>query len=82
GAPIQNAEFLVTFHPAGQVPESERENVMKAGYNGICETDMAPSGPVYIMIWAEGSDWANPDKVFQVDLPAYAEKNLGAVVTQ
>lgn len=80
GSPIQNAEFLVTFHPAGQVPESERENVMKAGYNGICETDMAPSGPVYIMIWAEGSDWANPDKVFQVDLPAYAEKNLGAVV--
>jgi len=80
GAPIQNAEFLITFHPAGQVPESEKANVEKAGYNGMCDTDMAPSGPVYIMIWAEGSDWANPDKVFEVTLPAYQEKDLGAVV--
>lgn len=80
GAPVQNAEYLITFNPAGQVPEAERANVGKAGYNGICETDLAPSGPVYIMIWATSTDWANPDKVFEVNLPAYAERDLGAVV--
>ncbi|MCA8910827.1 MAG: hypothetical protein KDB82_03930 [Planctomycetes bacterium] len=62
---------ITAYRPSGQELESEKTNVEKAGYNGTCNTDMAPSGPVYIMIWAEGSDWANPDKVFEVALPAY-----------
>jgi hypothetical protein len=80
GAPIHNAEYLVTFKPAGQVPVAEKANVRKAGYNGFCDMDSAPAGPVYIMIWSTSEDWNKPDKVFQVNLPAYADKDLGAVV--
>ena len=34
------------------------------------------------VIWTTSTDWNNPDKVFQVDLPAYGTKDLGAVVVQ
>ena len=82
GAPIPNAEYLITFHPAGEVPESEKSKVEKGGYDGQCETEIAPSGPVYVMIWSTSQDWNNPDKVFQIDLPPYGTTDLGAVVVQ
>ncbi|MCB9893308.1 MAG: hypothetical protein H6839_02540 [Planctomycetes bacterium] len=80
GSPIPNAEYLITFHAAGSVPESEMGGVEKGGYDGVCETAIAPSGPVYLMIWTDSTDWNNPDKVFELDLPAYGTKDLGAVV--
>lgn len=80
GTPFAHAEFLVTLHPAGNVPEGEQSRVRKAGADGICKTESAPYGPVYIHVWAESKDWKNPDKVFQVELPAYATKDLGNVV--
>ncbi|MCA8916829.1 MAG: hypothetical protein KDB90_15660 [Planctomycetes bacterium] len=82
GSPVPNAEYLITFHAAGSVPESEKGNVEKGGYDGVCETAIAPSGPVYLMIWTDSTDWNNPDKVFELDLPAYGIKDLGAVVVQ
>lgn len=82
GQPIPNAEYLVTFHAAGSVPESEKTAVEKAGYDGRCEKAIAPSGPVYLMIWTTSTDWNNPDKVLQLDLPAYGTKDLGAIVVQ
>jgi hypothetical protein len=82
GLPIANPEYLITFHAAGSVPESEKANVEKGGHDGRCETSLAPSGPVYVMIWTTSTDWNNPDKVFQIDLPAYGTKDLGAVVVQ
>jgi hypothetical protein len=82
GLPVANPEYLLTFHAAGSVPETEKANVEKGGHDGRCETSLAPSGPVYVMIWTTSTDWNNPDKVFQVDLPAYGTKDLGAVVVQ
>ena len=82
GAPTPNPEYLITFHPAGAVPESEKSNVEKGGHDGVCQTVNAPSGPVYLMIWTNSTDWNNPDKVFQINLPAYGIKDLGAVVVQ
>lgn len=82
GQPIPNAEYLVTFHAAGSVPVSEKASVEKAGYDGQCEKAIAPSGPVYLMIWTTSTDWNNPDKVLQLDLPAYGTKDLGAIVVQ
>lgn len=82
GSPVPNVEYLITFHPAGEVPESERSNVEKGGYDGQCEIDIAPSGPVYVMIWSQSQDWDNPDQVFQIDLPPYGVSDLGAVVVQ
>ena len=82
GLPVANPEYLITFHAAGSVPESEKANVEKGGHDGRCETTLAPSGPVYVMIWTTSTDWNNPDKVFQVNLPAYETKDLGAVVVQ
>lgn len=80
GTPFAHAEFLVTLHPAGAVPESEKSNVRKAGADGICRTESAPYGPVYIHVWTESENWNNPDRVFKVDLPAYGEKDLGNIV--
>lgn len=82
GLPVANPEYLITFHAAGSVPETEKANVQKGGHDGRCETVLAPSGPVYVMIWTTSTDWNNPDKVFQVDLPAYGIKDLGAVAVQ
>jgi hypothetical protein len=82
GAPIPNVEYLITFHAAGEVPISEQSKVKKGTYDGICETELAPAGPVYVMIWSTSDDWNNPDKVFQVDLPPYGVTDLGAVVVQ
>lgn len=82
GAPIPNVEYLITFHPAGAVPESEKSKVEKGAYDGTCETGLAPSGPVYVMIWSHSENWNEPDKVFQVNLPAYGTTDLGAVVVQ
>ncbi|MCB9935630.1 MAG: hypothetical protein H6840_08040 [Planctomycetes bacterium] len=82
GQPIPNAEFLLTFHEAGAVPDSEKTSVEKAGHDGRCDVPIAPSGPVYLMIWTTSTDWNNPDKVLQLDLPAYGTKDLGAIVVQ
>jgi hypothetical protein len=54
--------------------------VKKGGYDGVCEVNDAPSGPVYVHIWTESTDWTNPDHVFQLDLPAYGTKDLGPVI--
>ena len=80
GAPIPNPEFLVTLHPAGSVPESEKANMVKGATDGTCRIDAAPHGAVYLMIWTDSSDWGNPDKVFQIELPAFGSKDLGSVV--
>jgi hypothetical protein len=80
GVPVAGAEFLVTFHAAGSVPESEKANVRKGGADGLCEMPDAPYGPVYLMIWTGSADWNNPDRVFQLELPAFETKNLGDVV--
>jgi hypothetical protein len=82
GQPIPNVEYLVTFHAAGSVPESDKSAVEKAGYDGRCEKPIAPSGQVYLMIWTTSTDWNNPDKVLKLDLPAYGTKDLGAIVVQ
>ena len=82
GSPVPNVEYLITFHSAGEVPESEKSKVEKGGYDGQCETEIAPAGPVYVMIWSTSQDWNNPDKVFQLDLPPYGTTDLGAVVVQ
>lgn len=82
GTPIPNAEYLISFHPAGAVPETDKVKVSKGDYDGVCETELAPAGPVYVHIWTTSSDWNNPDKVFQIDLPAYGIKDLGAVVIE
>ncbi|MCG3182544.1 MAG: hypothetical protein ICCCNLDF_00607 [Planctomycetes bacterium] len=34
------------------------------------------------MIWTTSTDWNNPDKVLQLDFPAYGTKDLGAIVVQ
>ena len=82
GTPIPNAEYLISFHPAGAVPETDKVKVRKGTYDGVCETEIAPAGPVYVHIWTTSTDWNNPDKVFQIDLPAYGIKDLGAVVIE
>lgn len=82
GRPLPNAEFLVTFHAAGNVPETEKSKVVKAGPDGLCQLDSAPWGPVYIMIWTGSTDWANPDRVFKTDLPAFGTKDLGNIIAQ
>lgn len=82
GAPVPNVEYLITFHPAGEVPETDKSKVEKGAYDGKCETEIAPAGPVYVMIWSTSQDWNNPDKVFQLDLPPYGTTDLGAVVVQ
>ncbi|MBK8207295.1 MAG: carboxypeptidase regulatory-like domain-containing protein [Planctomycetes bacterium] len=80
GVPVPNAEFLVTFHAAGAVPDSEKANVRKGGSDGMCKLPSAPYGAVYVMIWTTSDDWNNPDRVFQLDLPAFGIKDLGNVV--
>lgn len=80
GQPIPNAEYLVSFNPAGELPDNEQGNVRKGGYDGVCEATDAPSGPVYVHIWTESTDWQNPDHVFQLDLPAYGTEDLGAII--
>jgi hypothetical protein len=79
GNPVPAAEFLLTTHAAGKVPQAERDLVQRAGMNGTC-TAVAPAGPVYLMIWVLSSDWNNPDKVFRIELPISGVKDLGAVV--
>lgn len=82
GRPVPNAEFLVTFSAAGSVPESEKSRVVKAGPDGLCKLEGAPWGPVYIMIWTTSTDWANPDRVFKTELPAYGDKDLGNIIAR
>ncbi len=80
GVPVAGAEYLVTFNAAGSVPDSEKSNVRKGGADGQCEMQDAPYGPVYLMIWTTSADWNNPDRVFQLNLPAFEAKNLGDIV--
>lgn len=80
GAPVPNAEFLVTFHPAGSVPESEKSRVLKGGSDGLCVVTNAPYGPAYLMIWSASTDWANPDRVHRIELPAFGTHDLGNIV--
>lgn len=82
GLPVPNVEYLVTFHPAGEVPIAEQGSTRKGDYDGTCEFELAPAGPVYVMIWSQSQDWNNPDKVFQLDLPPYGTTDLGAVIVQ
>jgi hypothetical protein len=80
GQPVAGVEFLFTRHPAGSVPESERQFLGKGGVDGRCSTGAAPSGAVYLMIWTASTDWNNPDRVFRLDLPAHGDKDLGGLV--
>jgi len=80
GQPVPGVEFLFTTYAAGSVPETERSKLMRGGVDGKCSAAGAPSGPIYLMIWSVSKDWNNPDKVFQLDLPAYGAKDFGALV--
>jgi hypothetical protein len=80
GAPFPHPEFLVTTHPAGSVPESLKSSVRKGGPDGLCTLDAAPYGPIYLHIWTHSSDWNNPDRVFELNLPAFKATDLGNVI--
>ncbi len=80
GAPVPGVEFLFTTFAAGSVPETEKSRVQRGGVDGKCVSSTAPAGAVYLMIWSSSKDWNAPDKVFKLDLPAYAVKDLGGLV--
>lgn len=80
GTPVPGVEFLFTTYAAGSVPETERTRVQRGAVDGKCVASGAPSGAVYLMIWAGSTSWHRPDKVFRLDLPAYGHKDLGGLV--
>lgn len=80
GVPVPNAEYLVTFHPAGSVPEAEKSRLLKAGSDGACRMPNAPYGAVYLMVWSSSTDWNNPDRVHRLELPAFGTHDLGNIV--
>jgi hypothetical protein len=61
--PVAYPEFLVSFHPAGSVPEGDKEQTRVGTGNGRCVFPNAPWGPAYLMIWTTSKDWQNPDLV-------------------
>jgi len=80
GAAFPFAEYLISFHPAGSLPESEKELVRRTGTDGVAHIRNAPYGEVYLHIWTNSGEWHSPDKVFKLTLPAFGTKDLGAVV--
>ncbi|MCC6574382.1 MAG: hypothetical protein IT462_11385 [Planctomycetes bacterium] len=80
GVAIAGVEYLISFNPAGDLKENEKANVKLSGPDGRCAVPGAPYGAVYLHIWTASTDWQRPDKVFRIDMPAYGEKDLGAVV--
>lgn len=80
GNPIPYPEFLISFHPAGKVPESDKKSVQVGTNAGTGVVKNVPWGPAYLMIWTSSKDWNNPDLVLKIDLPASKALNLGNVV--
>jgi hypothetical protein len=80
GYAIPFAEYLVSFHPAGSVPETERAAVGRASADGSVRADGVPYGEVYLHVWSRSRDWHAPDKVYRLTLPPYNSKDLGPIV--
>lgn len=80
--PVPGVEFLVSYSPAGQIPESERTRVELGGPDGRCILKGATYGRVYLHVWVTSSDFQAPDRTYEIDLPSYGVLNLGAVTVK
>lgn len=80
--PVPGVEFLVSYSPAGQIPESERTRVELGGPDGRCILKGATYGRVYLHVWVTSSDFQAPDRTYEIDLPSYGVMNLGAVTVK
>jgi hypothetical protein len=80
GTSFPFAEYLVTFFPAGQVPEEQKSRVQRADVNGNVEIKQAPYGEVYVHVWSNSTSWHSPDRVYRITLPAFGSKDLGKIV--
>lgn len=80
--PVPGVEFLVSYSPAGQIPDSDRPRVELGGPDGRCVLKGATYGRVYLHIWVASTDFQAPDRTFEIDLPAYGVLNLGSVTVK
>ncbi|CAG0990939.1 hypothetical protein PLCT2_02467 [Planctomycetaceae bacterium] len=80
--PVPGVEFLVSYSPAGQIPESEKSRVELGASDGRCILKGATYGRVYLHVWVASSDFQAPDRTYEIDLPSYGVLNLGAVTVK
>jgi len=80
--PVPGVEFLVSYSPAGQIPESEKLRVELGASDGRCLLKGATYGRVYLHVWVTSSDFQAPDRTYEITLPSYGVLNLGAVTVK
>ena len=80
--PVPGVEYLISFHPAGEIPETEQAKVQLGGADGRCKQIGLVYGSVYLHVWSTSRDFQNPDRSFQIELPSYGTLNLGSLTVR
>jgi hypothetical protein len=80
--PVPGVEFLISYSPAGAIPEAEKSHVELGGSDGRCKKIGAVYGRVYLHVWVASRDFQAPDKTYEIDLPSYGVLNLGALAVK
>jgi hypothetical protein len=80
--PVAGVEFLISYSPAGEIPEAEKTRVELGGSGGHCQKTGAVYGRVYLHIWVTSKDFQAPDRTYEIDLPSYGVLNLGAITVK
>ncbi len=81
-SPVPGVEYLISYSPAGSIPEAEKSRVELGGADGRCRKTGAVYGRVYLHIWVASRDFQAPDKTYELDLPSYGVLNLGALAVK
>ena len=80
--PVPGVEYLISYSPAGEIPEAEKTRVELGSADGRCRKTGAVYGRVYLHIWVGSRDFQAPDKTYEIDLPSYGVLNLGALAVK